>query len=245
MNIKQDKVFASKQKVIKPFKFDHDVAEVFDDMVSRSVPFYEEIHRISADMVLRFYEGSGTIIDLGCSTGTTISLLNKELEARSQKASFVAVDTSAPMLELAKDKCSDIQDIKYLCEDMCNTNFENAEVVILNYTLQFLSLDKRQELIKNIYKGLRPGGIILISEKIHSDQSSMQEIITDLYYDFKKRNGYSELEISQKREALENVLITLTPKEQINMLESAGFTGSEMIFRWYNFSTYLGRKENA
>ena len=245
MNIKQDHIFASKQKVIKPFKFDHDVAEVFDDMVSRSVPFYEEIHRISADMVLRFYQGHGPIIDLGCSTGTTISLLDKELKARSQKASFIAVDTSPPMLELAKKKCSDVEDINYLCQDMCDIDFNGAEVVILNYTLQFLSLDKRQELLRNIFKGLRPGGIILISEKIHSDRSSMQEIITDLYYDFKKRNGYSELEISQKREALENVLITLTPKKQVKMLETAGFAGSEMIFRWYNFSTYLGRKENA
>lgn len=245
MTIKHDHIFAAKQKIIKPFNFGPDVAEVFDDMVSRSVPFYEEIHRISADMVLRFYEGHGPIIDLGCSTGTTISLLNNELSKQGRQVSFKAVDTSASMLELAKKKCHDVKNIEYLCEDMCETNFDNAEIVILNYTLQFLSLDKRLELLKRIYKGLRPGGIILISEKIHSEKSSMQEIITDLYYDFKKRNGYSELEIAQKREALENVLITLTPKEQLTMLDSAGFTGSEMIFRWYNFSSYLGRKENA
>lgn len=245
MNKNFDSLFAAKQDEIKPFVFDESVSAVFDDMVTRSIPFYEEIHRICADMVLRFYRSEGKIFDLGCSTGTTIHILDKELKNAGRYASYVGVDNSSAMIERAQEKCKHIEGAKFLCEDMTKVDFSNAEVVILNYTLQFLALDKRLELLKKIYEGLKPGGIILVSEKLHSNHSPMQELITDLYYDFKKRNGYSELEISQKREALENVLITLTPKEQLNMLEDAGFKGSEMIFRWYNFSTYLGRKANA
>ena len=245
MNKNFDDIFAAKQEEIKPFVFDESVSAVFDDMVTRSIPFYEEIHRICADMVLRFYKGEGKIFDLGCSTGTTIDILNRELKKIDVPGTYIGVDNSSAMIERAKEKCKHVDNAHFQCEDMTKVDFSNAEVVILNYTLQFLALDKRLELLKKIHEGLRPGGIILVSEKLHSNHSTMQELITDLYYDFKKRNGYSELEISQKREALENVLITLTPKEQLNMLEDAGFKGSEMIFRWYNFSTYLGRKANA
>jgi len=245
MNKSHDSIFAAKQDTIKPFEFDRDVSAVFDDMVTRSIPFYEEIHRICADMVLRFYNGKGAIIDLGCSTGTTISLLDLELKKIGIKGVYKGIDNSSSMIELAQKKCRGIESASFLCEDMTQTDFSKASVVILNYTLQFLPLDKRLELLKKIYNEMLPGGILLISEKLHSNHAPMQELITDLYYDFKKRNGYSELEISQKREALENVLITLTPFEQLKMLEDAGFQGSEMIFRWYNFSTYLGRKPHA
>lgn len=245
MTMKKDQYFATEQKTIKPFEFNAAVAEVFDDMVSRSVPFYEESHRVCADMALRFYQGLGPIIDLGCSTGTTISFLEKVLGEAGLDASFVGVDSSAPMLEIAQKKCSFVRDLTLRQENMCDTDFTGCEIVILNYTLQFLSLDKRLDLLKKIFSGLRPGGIVIISEKIRAPHAVTQELITDLYYDFKKRNGYSALEISQKREALENVLVPLTTSEQLDMLEQAGFSHNDMLFKWYNFASYLARKEHA
>lgn len=245
MSLKKDSVFATHKKVIKPFEFNEEVAQVFDDMVSRSVPFYEESHRVCADMALRFYRGSGHIIDLGCSTGTTISFLHKVLKDQCDNISFKGVDSSESMLALAQKKCSHIENARFYQDDMCEADLSNSEIVILNYTLQFISIEKRLSLLQKIYDGLLPGGILIVSEKIRSPQAVTQELITDLYYDFKKRNGYSELEISQKREALENVLVPLTPQEQLTMFEDAGFDQYDMLFRWYNFASYLARKSHA
>lgn len=240
----KDKVFSTKLEKIAPFEFNEGVASVFDDMVARSIPFYGEIHQLIADLVRRQYQFKGKIVDLGCSTGTTIAMLDSLLNTKAnQNAHFVGIDTSAPMLEQARKKCRDVKKVEFLELDMTEYDFEGTEIVILNYTLQFLKYSTRTTLLKKIYDSMIPGGIILLSEKIQSPQAPMQEIITDLYYDFKRRNGYSELEISQKREALENVLVPVTPKEQLEMLEDAGFDYNEMLFRWYNFASYLGIKK--
>lgn len=240
----KDKVFRDKLETIAPFEFNEGVATVFDDMVQRSIPFYQEIHQLILDLVVRQYRFKGKIVDLGCSTGTTISMLEKALAKKTQQIpKFVGIDTSGPMLEQARNKCANVTDVEFIKLDMTEYNFEGTEIVILNYTLQFLKHSARIELLQKIYDSMLPGGIILLSEKIQSPQAPMQEIITDLYYDFKRRNGYSELEISQKREALENVLVPVTPKEQLEMLEDAGFDYSEMLFRWYNFASYLGIKK--
>ncbi len=240
----KDKVFSVKQENIAPFEFNENVASVFDDMVQRSIPFYQEIHQLIRDLVLRQYKFRGKIVDLGCSTGTTISLLETVLREKSDNVPhFVGIDTSAPMLDRARAKCQHVRNAEFLHLDMTEYDYSGTEVVILNYTLQFLKHSERIGLLKKIYDSLIPGGIILLSEKIQSPQAPMQEIITDLYYDFKRGNGYSELEISQKREALENVLVPVTPKEQLEMLDDAGFDYSEMLFRWYNFASYLGLKK--
>jgi tRNA (cmo5U34)-methyltransferase len=146
------------------------------------------------------------------------------------------------MLGQASIKCKSVRDVTFLNEDMTEVDFSNAEIVILNYTLQFLKVEKRGELLEKIYRSLPKGGCLLLSEKIKSPSSLMENCITDLYYDFKRRNGYSELEIAQKREALENVLCPLSPKEQVSLLEKIGFSECEMLFRWYNFASYLAVK---
>ncbi len=115
-------------------------------------------------------------------------------------------------------------------------------MVIMNYTLQFIPRDRRLGLVKKIYDSLNTGGVFIFSEKIVSSNTSVNDLLTDLYYDFKRRNGYSELEISQKREALENVLIPLTAEEQMELLQKAGFVKCEVLFRWYNFACFIGIK---
>jgi tRNA (cmo5U34)-methyltransferase len=244
ISMNTDQVFAQKRSRVIPFQFTQDVADVFDDMINRSVPFYREIHQLILDLVERYYNGHGKIYDLGCSTATTICLINQYLKQKNIQPYFVAVDNSSPMIEKAKEKClaHQLNNVEFIEGKIEEISFESAEVVIMNYTLQFLPIQERATLLKNIYQSLKPGGILIISEKITSPLPEIQETITDLYYDFKKRNGYNEMEIAQKREALENVLIPISPDDQIEMFNQAGFEKSEMIFRWYNFASYIGVK---
>jgi tRNA (cmo5U34)-methyltransferase len=242
--MKKDKVFAKELESIKSFEFNHDVAEVFDDMVSRSVPFYDEIHKIILDLIDRNYNG-GPIYDLGCSTGTTISIIDKHLKKRGLSTpDYIGIDNSAPMLEkcLEKIKKNKIQNVDLQCIDINDVAFRKSGLVVMNYTLQFLKPAKRADILKKVHKSLDKGGMFILSEKIKSSGHTINDLLIELYYDFKRRNGYSELEISQKREALENVLIPLTPEKQIDQLKKAGFKKVEMIFRWYNFACYLGVK---
>ncbi|PIK16334.1 carboxy-S-adenosyl-L-methionine synthase CmoA [Halobacteriovorax sp. JY17] len=242
--MKKDKFFAKEMGSIKSFEFNHDVAEVFDDMVSRSVPFYDEIHRIILDLVDRKYEG-GAIYDLGCSTATTISILDKHFKKRDIKTpDYIGIDNSAPMLEKASEKIkkNKVTNAELICNDIADVNFRKSGMIIMNYTLQFIKPTERPDLLKKIYKSLDKGGMFILSEKIKSSGHTVNDLLIELYYDFKRRNGYSELEISQKREALENVLIPITPEKQIELLKKAGFKKVEMIFRWYNFACYLGVK---
>mgnify|MGYP001463405630 CR=1 FL=1 len=145
------------------------------------------------------------------------------------------------MVRKAKDKLDGQPgNIRIIESDLTDFNFDHdADLIVMNYTLQFISPEKRQDLLQKIYDALKPGATFVLSEKINTEKTEFFGLITDLYYDFKKRNGYSELEISRKREALENVMRPITPAAQLSALNEAGFKKSEMIFRWYNFASYL------
>lgn len=242
MNNGEDKVFANKIEKISDFEFNQNVASVFDDMVSRSIPNYHEIHKIIIDLTRRYYK-SGKVFDLGCSTGTTMLLMADHFRQNDRPLpEFIGIDTSKPMLEKASQKLNahGLQNnVELKEESITETKIEDAGMVIMNYTLQFLPMEERLEVIKNIYNGLNENGCFILAEKIICQDEQIDNLLIDLYYDFKRRNGYSEMEISQKREALENVLKPLTPQQQMKMLTDAGFEKSEMIFRWYNFSCYL------
>ncbi|MCO4795470.1 MAG: carboxy-S-adenosyl-L-methionine synthase CmoA [Bacteriovoracaceae bacterium] len=240
----KDQFFKDKQKNVLPFEFNEDVVEVFDDMVSRSVPFYNEVHSILLDIADRTLKGDGAIVDLGCSTATTICLLSKHLAKKGIEPNFVGVDSSEPMVKKANEKLKSegVNKASIHCSDILDFDLPKSEMVIMNYTLQFIPKDKRNEVLKKINNSLQEDGVFLLAEKIISTEPEINDLMIELYYDFKRRNGYSELEISQKREALENVLVPITPKEQINNLKSAGFAKVEMLFRWYNFCCYLCKK---
>ncbi|MCK5883515.1 MAG: carboxy-S-adenosyl-L-methionine synthase CmoA [Bacteriovoracaceae bacterium] len=244
MESKKDKIFDTELKKIKGFEFNSDVAEVFDDMLSRSIPFYDEIHRIILDLAGRLKLDNEIIYDIGCSTGTTISIVDKFLKNKKQKANFIGIDSSGPMLEKcrAKLKRKKITNTELICDSIENIKLQKSMFAVMNYTLQFIDTAKRPELLKKIYRSLKPGGVFVLSEKIKCTNHTVNDLLIDLYYDFKRRNGYSELEISQKREALENVLVPLTPERQIELLKKAGFKKVEVIFRWYNFACFIGIK---
>lgn len=238
----RDRYFAEPMKEIKPFVFDDGVAEVFDDMVSRSVPFYHEIHRIIKDLLSYKFKDGDTVYDLGCSTATTIELMSKHLW--DKQAKFVGVDSSSAMIQKAKEKLENLwHSYELITADIEDVEIKNAGMVVMNYTLQFIDKERRPKLLKKIHDGLRPGGLFVFSEKIDSEDQDIHNLLTTLYYDFKKRQGYSELEIAQKREALERVLVPHTPETQIELLKQAGFIKTSMIFRWYNFACFIGIKE--
>lgn len=241
--MQRDQFYGVPFKEITPFTFNAEVAQVFDDMVRRSVPFYDEIHKIICDLLNYHYQPGDTIYDLGCSTGTTLKIIDHYLGDKSGK--MIGIDESLPMINKAKEKIGHLCNVELIHSPIQDINFEKCGIVIMNYTLQFIDKSLRHEILTKIYESLRPGGIFILSEKINSESALVHNLLTDLYYDFKRRNGYSELEISQKREALENVLVPLTPKEQLELLKNCGFMQSEMIFQWYNFASFIGIKQHV
>lgn len=235
----RDEVF--KKPISKQFEFDEDVASVFDDMLNRSVPFYKENLNLQIKILKEFLKDNDKIIDLGCSTGNFLIELAKKSD---KKLKLTGIDNSEAMIKRAKQKAKAFGvEIKFLNEDFLNSNLNNAKAIIANYTIQFIRPLKREKLIKKIYSSLKEDGIFLMSEKLISENKKLNKIMIDIYYEYKKKMGYSEFEIAQKREALENVLIPYSMQENIDMLKEAGFKNIEIIFRWNNFATFLAFKK--
>lgn len=239
---KKDRYFAQPFERVTPFSFNAEVAEVFDDMVTRSVPLYRENQQLTVDLLSRLLKKNDVVYDLGCSTGTVLYLLGQALKPMDLQ--LIGLDASAPMVEKArlKLKAFGLKNAEIEKADITQVPFLPCGAVVMNYTLQFLPVEARLPLLKKIYASLRPGGVLLLAEKIQTDAPGLQELVTDTYYDFKGHNGYSELEIAQKREALENVLIPLTPTQQTELLREAGFGPVEMLLRWGPFATFLAVK---
>ena len=241
LNSQNDKIFAGPHHP-KPFAFNHEVAEVFDDMVQRSIPLYRDVTRFTADWVLHFYQPGTAIIDIGCSTGTTTHHLAQRLKPA---AHFLAIDLSEAMIEQAENKLADLPSqhrLTLLCQDVMKVALPPCSAVIINYTLQFLPVSQRKILLRRIMAALVPGGIVLISEKVRMDSPSFQELSTQLYEQFKSQQGYSRTEIEKKKEALENVLIPFTENEHRQLLKETGFQNTESVMKWNNFMTLVAMK---
>ncbi len=231
-----DRVFAEPLSRVHDFRFDGATAGVFDDMVSRSVPFYGEFQRMTCEIAADFAVPQSNLYDFGCATGTTLVALDKIV---TPEVHFVAVDDSTEMLAKARRKFASIphnRKIDYRCEDL-NTGpgVENASVALMVLTLQFIRPLYRQRFVQRVYDGMRENGCFVIVEKILSPHSLLNRQFIEYYYSYKRRQGYSDLEISQKREALENVLIPYRFDENVELLHSVGFRQVEEFFRWYNF----------
>jgi len=234
-----DKVFD--KSITKQFEFDEEVASVFDDMLNRSVPFYKEMQRLTINFALNYLEDEDKVYDLGCSTASTLIELSKH---SSKKLQLIGIDNSEAMLERASNKSKAFGvDINFINEDLYNTSFDDAKLIISNYTLQFIRPLQREKLVKKIYNSLQNNGVFIFSEKVISSDKVLSKQYIDEYYEFKKTQGYSEYEISQKREALENVLIPYTEEENKKMILDAGFTHCETLFKWVNFATFIAIKK--
>jgi len=236
--MKQDKVFA--KPIEKMFEFDEAVASVFDDMLSRSVPFYDEVRKLIISLILAEQVEGLKVLDLGSSTAKFLLDLHSKMDA---KMKLKGLDNSQAMLDRAEQKCQAFgADITLELADMLRYHYENEDVVVANYTLQFIRPMQRLELVKKIYNGMNDDGVFIFSEKVVFDDKKLDKQMIDTYYDYKKEQGYSEYEIAQKREALENVLIPFTIKENIQMCKDAGFKNIETIFQWANFVTFVVKK---
>jgi len=248
-NKPEDKVFSEELTSIRPFEFNEKVAHVFDDMAERSIPFYKEVQKMVTGLALTFFQEGSTIYDLGSSTATTMSLISQGMkDHRIDDYNIIGIDSSSAMCHEAELKLksvdADLKKIHIEEGDLFDCQIENASVVIMNYTLQFIDPLKREKLISNIYKGLRHNGILLVSDKMVQSNTDTSRIFIENYYDMKRTNGYSDLEISQKREALENVLIPYSVKEEEQLFKNCGFEAVDTFFTWYNFSSFICMKKN-
>jgi len=233
-----DKVF--EKSIIKQFEFDEEVASVFDDMLNRSVPFYKEMQRLSINFACNFLEENDKVYDLGCSTASTLIELSKHYE---HDLELIGIDNSIAMLNRASKKAKAFGvDIELINADLHDVEYANAKLIFSNYTLQFIRPLQREKLVKKVFDSLENEGIFIFSEKVISSNSKLNKQSIDEYYEFKKTQGYSEFEISQKREALENVLIPYTEDENKKMILDAGFSHCETLFKWVNFATFIAIK---
>ncbi|MEM7262163.1 MAG: carboxy-S-adenosyl-L-methionine synthase CmoA [Planctomycetota bacterium] len=225
-----------------PFEFNDEVAGVFDDMVSRSVPLYRDVVDTTAQWAVRYYRPDTHLYDVGCSTGTQLDLIGRISPLPMR---LVGIDGSRSMLDRANEKLEELgerHEVQLVHEDAVGAEFRNGSVAILNYTLQFIPVAQRPLLLRKIADGLEPGGVLILSEKMRSPDPLFEETRTRIYESFKERNGYTRTEIARKKAALENVLVSLTLDEQLDMLRDAGFQHAEPVVSWHAFTTIVARR---
>lgn len=243
MQFNKDSLYANPLGEVTTFKFDDAVVNVFPDMIQRSVPGYSAIISAIGLLAGRFSQQHSRCYDLGCSLGAATLAMREQITATDCR--IVAVDNSAAMVERFKrslivDKSKASIDIQ--CADILEISIERASVVVLNFTLQFVPVADRASLLEKIYQGMLPGGVLILSEKLAFDNERQQALQVDMHHHFKKMQGYSELEISQKRSALENVLLAESFDVHRRRLVTAGFDSAEIWFQYFNFASMIALK---
>jgi tRNA (cmo5U34)-methyltransferase len=239
-----DHIFADPTPRVSDFAFDATTVRVFDDMVSRSVPFYGEIQRMTCELAAEFAVPGSTVYDFGCSTGTTLLALDSWVDPSVR---FVGIDNSPEMVARARERldgaASPARPREVRLADV-HEPFEvaDASVTVMLFTLQFVRPLHRERVIRTIAEGTRPDGAIILAEKVIESETLFNRVFIDKYYDMKRRHGYSDMEISRKREALENVLIPYRVEENRDLLMRCGFTKFQEFFRWYNFAGMIAVK---
>ncbi|MFT6140155.1 MAG: tRNA (cmo5U34)-methyltransferase [Psychromonas sp.] len=238
-----DNIYSKQRAQIDGFSFDEQVVQVFPDMIKRSVPGYETIINSIGAITERCAVENSNLYDLGCSLGAATLSMRRGLNKAG--CQIIAVDNSQQMVERCEQYIHAYKSdtpVQVLCDDICNIHIENASVVILNFTLQFLTPKKRLSLLSNIYNGLLPGGVLVLSEKFVFEDPLNQQLLNDLHLDFKRSQGYSELEISQKRASLDNVLIADTVEQHYSRLQKAGFKHNNLWYQYFNFGSIISIK---
>lgn len=246
---KRDTLYAQPLEQLVDFDFDAKVAKVFPDMINRSVPGYASIVAMTGILSAEFYQPASVCYDLGCSLGASSLAMAGSIS--DQTLRIIAVDNSPAMLTKAQMLCTqndakssrEKKDcIDFICADINHIEITNASVVVMNFTLQFIALEQRVKLLTKIYEGMKKGGILILSEKLNYTATEQQKLLIDMHHFFKKANGYSDLEISQKRQTLENVLLPESLKQHKERLQQIGFKQTEQWFQCFNFSSIISIK---
>ena len=241
--VSKDAIYSTPHEHIVDFAFDERVASVFPDMIRRSVPGYGDIIALLGLFAEQYAQEGSTLYDLGCSLGAATLSLRRRITAANCR--IVAVDNAEAMVERCRENiAADLSPIpvEVRCADIREVETNNASVVVLNFTLQFLPPEERLMLLHTIQRGLLPGGVLVLSEKIRFPDQVSQQFEENMHLAFKRANGYSELEISQKRQALENVLIPDTFEQHRERLLHAGFSRVEPWFQAFNFASFAAFK---
>ncbi len=240
--MKQDTLFSKQQQVVD-FAFDDAVADVFPDMIRRSVPGYETVISLLGVVAKQYAQENTHVYDLGSSLGA--ATLSMHRQTRTLNLKHVCIDNSDAMVKRCRSRLSRHMpdaDLSILCEDIENTKIVNASVVVINFTLQFLSRDLRLQLLRKVYDGLLPGGVLVLSEKLVFEDETENQLQIDWHHTFKRANGYSDMEVSQKRAALEKVMIPDTIEQHQQRLKEAGFNNAYQWFQSFNFSSLIAIK---
>lgn len=232
-----DTLYSEPSELITDFTFDESVARIFPDMIERSVPGYRVIISTIGALSRRYVQKDSYCYDLGCSLGAATVAMQKNIRHSNNRV--IAIDRSLAMTTRSR-RYIDLSPrarvkVNLVCADIRDIKIQQASLVVLNFTLQFLAIEDRLNLLSNIYDGLLPGGLLILSEKISLPGEQQQKLHTDMHHAFKKARGYSDLEISQKRAALENVLMPETLLEHQQRLDMAGFSSGEAWFQYFNF----------
>lgn len=236
----EDKLYIDEKLGDEPFRFDDSVAQVFPDMLKRSIPGYAASIEAIGSLAARYVRDGTNCYDLGCSLGAATLAMRQGIRARGCR--IVAVDNSAAMIDRCRAIVGDDDSVDLRLADIRDVEIENASMVVMNYTLQFLDVDARDELVRRIAAGLVDGGLFVLSEKVVDDNTHMEELLVELHHEHKRRNDYSELEISRKRAALENVLIPESVARHRQRLSDSGFSHSAVWLRYFNFVSIVAIK---
>lgn len=239
----KDNIFSTPQNKVEDFSFDKKVVAVFPDMIKRSIPGYENVIIMSGLFAERFAQPGSRVYDLGCSLGATTLAMRSRISAPGVK--IVAVDNSPDMIA----RCREILaadggtvPVELVLADIRAVDFQENSLTVLNFTLQFLPPGDREPLLRRIYDSMLPGAALILSEKIAFPEKRNNELFMDIYHSWKAHNGYSEMEIRQKRTALENVLIPDTVPQHAARLEKLGFKRCEVWFQCFNFMSMAAFK---
>lgn len=244
----RDRLFEAPRTALEPFRFDAAVAEVYDDMIARSIPGYGALLGLLEIAARRFARGGTRIYELGCATGTGTELLCRALEARAapiEPIEIVAVDRSDAMVERCRQRLAEPSrsrgvPVRVMCDDVAAVELEATSFVMLNFTLQFTPRESRLQTLRRIHQALLPGGALVLSEKLGPDEAQAHDpLLSELHDTFRRQNGYSELAISQKRDALENVLVCESAGVHLERLQEAGFSRVYPWFTCLNFASWL------
>lgn len=242
-NRTRDTLFSAPIEKLGDWTFDDRVAEVFPDMIERSVPGYSNIISMIGMLAQRFVTPNSQVYDLGCSLGAATLSMRRHINMDGCK--IIAVDNSSAMVSRCRRHINAFRastPVEVIEANIQDIDIRNTSLVVLNFTLQFLAPAERQTLLNKIYQGLNPGGALVLSEKFNFSDSIVERLLFDMHHDFKRANGYSELEISQKRNMLENVMLTDSVETHKSRLHQAGFEHVETWFQCFNFGSLLALK---
>jgi tRNA (cmo5U34)-methyltransferase len=224
------------------WKFDKEVTDVFDNHVRQSVPLYEEIHSLVADISCWYIRDNTNVYDIGTSTGEAIANISKLHEGRNIQ--YIGIDTSSSMIQKARERFKDQANVSIVLDDITGTHLDvcNASYITSILMIQFIDPSKRQDVVDKIYKGLNLGGAFLLVEKVIGSTTRFDQMYIELYHEMKLKNGLTIDHVLNKARSLRGVQSPNTIEENISMLNNAGFKEVDIFFKWNNFTGLIATK---